>query len=260
MKKRIIITALSVMLASSSIIPAYAAEPLPEVEGIFDLAGALNEWADQYIEECNKISDPKARYKYIVQLVSDNLNTYKTYQPNEEAMLAAWKTDRQVLGSTFTGVIVYLSNQCGLESYITPVYGNAIVVDGRTNYLPCVYIDDVLYLTGTENIEQGYDFDDFVLMPNGKYGVRVTEDPREAYRLGQEQVEHPAEPPKFHTTIDLDKGISVLYDSDGTLIDLLLAGKSTDGNGIDKYYICENATLRAVSLNELLELGYDGPY
>lgn len=260
MKKRIIITALSVMLASSSIIPAYAAEPLPEVERTFDLGGALNEWADKHIEECNKISDPKARYRYIVQLVSDNLNTYKTYQPNEEAMLAAWKTDRQIGISTYVGVVVYLSNQCGLESYITTVYGNAIVVDGRTNYMPCVYIDDVLYLTGIENIEHGDNFDDFVLMPNGTYGVRVTEDPREAYRLGQEQVKHPAEPPKFHTTIDLDKGISVIYDSDNTLIDLLLSGASTDGNGTDKYYICENAALRAVSLNELLELGYDGPY
>ena len=209
MKKRIIITALSVMLASSSIIPAYAAEPLPEVERTFDLGSALNEWADKHIEECNKISDPKARYRYIVQLVSDNLNTYKTYQPNEEAMLAAWKTDRQIGVSTYAGVVVYLSNQCGLESYMTTVYGNAIVVDGRTNFMPCVYIDDVLYLTGIENIEHGDNFDDYVLMPNGKYGVSVTEDPREAYRLEQEQVKHPAEPPKFHTTIDLDKGISL---------------------------------------------------
>lgn len=260
MKKKIIITALSVMLASSSIIPAYAAEPLPVVERISDLDVALREWADKHVDECNGIQDAKERYKYIVQLVSANLNTYKTYQPNEEAMLAAWKTDRQIRASTYTGVVVYLSNQCGLESYITTVYGNAIVVDGRTNYMPCVYIDDVLYLTGIENIEHGDNFDDYVLMPNGKYGVRVTEDPREAYRLGQEQVKHPAEPPKFHTTIDLNKGISVIYDSDGTLIDLVLSGKSTDGNGIDKYYICENATLRAVSLNKLLELGYDGPY
>ena len=169
----------------------------------------------------------------------------------------SWKTDRQIGVSTYAGVVVYLSNQCGLESYITTVYGNAIVVDGRTNYMPCVYIDDVLYLTGIENIEHGDNFDDYVLMPNGKYGVSVTEDPREAYRLEQEQVKHPAEPSKFHTTIDLNKGISVIYDSDGTFIDLVLSGKSTDGNGIDKYYICENATLRAVSLNKLLELGYD---
>lgn len=260
MKKRIIITALSVMLASSSIIPAYAAEPLPVVERTSDLYVALREWADKHVDECNGIQDAKERYKYIVQLVSANLNTYKTYQPNEEAMLSAWEKEHQIGVSDYASIVVYLSGKCNLESYMTTVYGNAIVVDGRTNFMPCVYIDDVLYLTGIENIEHGDNFDDYVLMPNGKYGVSVTEDPREAYRLEQEQVKHPAEPSKFHTTIDLNKGISVIYDSDGTFIDLVLSGKSTDGNGIDKYYICENATLRAVSLNKLLELGYDGPY
>lgn len=260
MKKRIIITALSVMLASSSIIPAYAAEPLPVVERTSDLYVALREWADKHVDECNGIQDAKERYKYIVQLVSANLNTYKTYQPNEEAVLSAWEKEHQIGVSDYASIVVYLSGKCNLESYMTTVYGNAIVVDGRTNFMPCVYIDDVLYLTGIENIEHGDNFDDYVLMPNGKYGVSVTEDPREAYRLEQEQVKHPAEPSKFHTTIDLNKGISVIYDSDGTFIDLVLSGKSTDGNGIDKYYICENATLRAVSLNKLLELGYDGPY
>ena len=260
MKKKIIITALSVMLASSSIIPAYAAEPLPVVERTSDLYVALREWADKHVDECNGIQDAKERYKYIVQLVSANLNTYKTYQPNEEAVLSAWEKEHQIGVSDYASIVVYLSGKCNLESYMTTVYGNAIVVDGRTNFMPCVYIDDVLYLTGIENIEHGDNFDDYVLMPNGKYGVSVTEDPREAYRLEQEQVKHPAEPSKFHTTIDLNKGISVIYDSDGTFIDLVLSGKSTDGNGIDKYYICENATLRAVSLNKLLELGYDGPY
>lgn len=260
MKKRIIITALSVMLASSSIIPAYAAEPLPVVERTSDLYVALREWADKHVDECNEIQDARERYKYIVQLVSANLNTYKTYQPNEEAMLSAWEKEHQIGVSDYASIVVYLSGKCGLESYMTTVYGNAIVVDGRTNFMPCVYIDDVLYLTGIENIEHGDNFDDYVLMPNGKYGVSVTEDPREAYRLEQEQVKQPAEPPKFHTTIDLDKGISVIYDSDNTFIDLVLSGASTDGNGTDKYYICENAALRAVSLNELLELGYDGPY
>lgn len=260
MKKKIIITALSVMLASSSIIPAYAAELLPVVERTSDLYVALREWADKHVDECNGIQDAKERYKYIVQLVSANLNTYKTYQPNEEAVLSAWEKEHQIGVSDYASIVVYLSGKCNLESYMTTVYGNAIVVDGRTNFMPCVYIDDVLYLTGIENIEHGDNFDDYVLMPNGKYGVSVTEDPREAYRLEQEQVKHPAEPSKFHTTIDLNKGISVIYDSDGTFIDLVLSGKSTDGNGIDKYYICENATLRAVSLNKLLELGYDGPY
>ena len=51
---------------------------------------ALREWADKHVDECNEIQDAKERYKYIVQLISANLNTYKTYQPNEEAVLSAW--------------------------------------------------------------------------------------------------------------------------------------------------------------------------
>lgn len=257
MKKKIIITALSVMLASSSIIPAYAAEPLPEVERTFDLGSALNEWADKHIEECNKISDPKERYRYIVQLVSDNLNTYKTYQPNEEAMLAAWKTGRQIGVSTYAGVVVYLSNQCGLESYITTVYGNAIVVDGRTNYMPCVYIDDVLYLTGIENIEHGGNFDDYVLMPNGKYGVYTTDDPREHYRIVSEQGTHPVEPSKFCEFIDPFTGTTVVYDGDGSGV-AIIADLSIykQFNGTDKYYMCENAVLRPVTEEYMLSLGY----
>lgn len=257
MKKRIIITALSVMLASSSIIPVYAAEPLPEVERTFDLGSALNEWADKHVEECNKISDPKERYKYIVQLVSDNLNTYKTYQPNEEAMLAAWETDQQIRTSTYAGVVVYLSNQCGLESYITTVYGNAIVVDGRTNYMPCVYIDDVLYLTGIENIENGDNFEDYVLMPNGKYGVSATDDPREHERRVSEQPTHPVEPSKFGEFIDPFTGTTVVYDSDGSAItikaDLSIFKQF---NGTDKYYVCENAILRPVTEEYMISLGY----
>lgn len=64
MKKKIIITALSVMLASSSIIPAYAALPAnasTDVEagnGFKDTA-AFNYWADQYTDELNKIENPK---------------------------------------------------------------------------------------------------------------------------------------------------------------------------------------------------------
>lgn len=257
MKKKIIITALSLMIASSTIIPAYAAEPLPVVERTSDLYVALRKWADKHVDECNKIQDAKERYKYIVQLVSDNLNTFKIYQPNEEALLSVWETDHQIGISDYASIVVYLSSKCNLESYMTTVYGNDIVVDGRTNYMPCVYLNDVLYLTSIENIERGYDFDDYVLMPNGKYGVSVTEDPREACRLEQEQISTPAEPSKFSEFVDPRIGTTIIYDGDGSALNIICdLSICKQFNGTDRYYVCENATLRSVTEEYMVSLGY----
>lgn len=256
MKKKIIITALSVMLASSSIIPAYAAEPLPEVERTADFGKAMKEWASMHVEECNKIRDAKERYRHIVQLVSSSLNLYETYLVGEDAVLAAYRDEQRIDINYYIDAIVHLSNACGLEAYQVEVYGNSIIANGRTNYMPCVYFDDIPYITGVQNIENGDAIDDYLLMPDGKYGVYMTLAPRKL----QEQQSVPENLLKFHTTIDLDKGITVIYDSDGTFTDLVLSGASTAGNGVDRYYVCENTTLHAVSLDTLLEFGYDGPY
>ena len=72
MKKRIIITALSVMLASSSIIPAYAALPegAPAVDvetaTMDDIRNSAKQWASQYVEELKQIENPKDRYQLVV--------------------------------------------------------------------------------------------------------------------------------------------------------------------------------------------------
>lgn len=78
MKKRIIITALSVMLASSSIIPAYAALPegAPAVDvetaTMDDIRNSAKQWASQYVEELKQIENPKDRYRRMVELVVTN--------------------------------------------------------------------------------------------------------------------------------------------------------------------------------------------
>lgn len=246
------------MIASSTIIPAYAAEPLPVVERTSDLYVALRKWADKHVDECNKIQDAKERYKYIVQLVSNNLNTFKIYQPNEEALLSVWETDHQIGISDYASIVVYLSSKCNLESYMTTVYGNDIVVDGRTNYMPCVYLDDVLYLTSIENIERGDNFDDFVLMPNGKYGVSVTDNPREAYLRSQQQISaSPAEPSKFSEFVDPYTGTTVIYDSDGSAFNIICdLSICKQFNGTDRYYVCENAILSPVTEEYMVSLGY----
>lgn len=78
MKKRIIITALSVMLASSSIIPAYAALPegAPAVDvetaTMDDIRNSAKQWASQYVEELKQIENPKDRYRRMVELAVTN--------------------------------------------------------------------------------------------------------------------------------------------------------------------------------------------
>lgn len=84
MKKRIIITALSVMLASSSIIPAYAALPAgapavnTETATMDDIRNSAKQWASQYVEELKQIQNPKDRYRRMVELAVTNWQSLDT--------------------------------------------------------------------------------------------------------------------------------------------------------------------------------------
>ena len=94
MKKRIIITALSVMLASSSIIPAYAAEPMKwnidpntynakEYGGInWMLAESLAStkvWAEGYREQLAAITADIDKFEAIVKIVCDTITYDESY-------------------------------------------------------------------------------------------------------------------------------------------------------------------------------------
>lgn len=254
MKKRIIITALSIMLASTAVMPAYAAEPLPNVETSFQIGPAVNQWTEQFIDECNAISDPKERYRHIVQLVAANLDQPDSTHYGEEAVLTDY-SNHVVDVNVYVGAIVHLSNKCGLEAYQVEARGNVIIADGKTNFFPCVYFDGTPYLTVIADVEAERTDYDSVLLPNGTYGLNMVGDPRvEAEPWTEEEL-------KYHTTIDLQSGISVIYDSDGTYTDLLFNnGGTAPINATDKYYICEKAALRSITLDELLALGYEGPY
>lgn len=70
MKKRIIITALSVMLASSSIIPAYAAGYGYDTE----FEDIKQSWANQYKDALLSIEGEAARYDFIFKTVTDDFS------------------------------------------------------------------------------------------------------------------------------------------------------------------------------------------
>lgn len=70
MKKRIIITALSIMLASSSIIPAYAAGYGYDTE----FEDIKQSWANQYKDALLSIEGEAARYDFIFKTVTDDFS------------------------------------------------------------------------------------------------------------------------------------------------------------------------------------------
>lgn len=94
MKKKIIITALSVMLASSSIIPAYAAEPMKwnidpntfnaKEYGYPDWASAeslvaTQKWAESYKEQLIELTSDMDKFDAIVKIVCDSITYDETY-------------------------------------------------------------------------------------------------------------------------------------------------------------------------------------
>ena len=94
MKKRIIITALSVMLASSSIIPAYAAEPMkwnidpntynPEDHGginwmLAESLVATEVWAEEHREQLTGLTTDMDKFDAIVKIVCDTITYDETY-------------------------------------------------------------------------------------------------------------------------------------------------------------------------------------
>lgn len=147
MKKRIIITALSVMLASSSIIPAYAALPegAPAVDietgTMQDIYNGLYAWADQYIEELKSIEDIKARYQRMIELCAANWEAVPDGR-NDGLQLAISLHNEGKIGDEGVGYIVeywadktgtpcgkYWANYCGIDMYMP-----YLLIDGERRY------------------------------------------------------------------------------------------------------------------------------
>lgn len=94
MKKKIILTALSVMLASSSIIPAHAAEPMkwnidPNTYNAKEYGGinwmlaeslaATKVWAEGYREQLTVITADRDKFEAIVKIVCDTITYDESY-------------------------------------------------------------------------------------------------------------------------------------------------------------------------------------
>lgn len=247
MKKRIIITALSVMLASSSIIPAYAALPAnasTDVEagnGFKDTA-AFNYWADQYTDELNKIENPKDRYRRIVELVVANWDCVKEMVGGQDAMDAYLRGE--IGGDQAAYLVKRMCDNTGIEAiqgrYLQNGYPNA------TTY---VKIDDTLYCFSWAALELWGMDDTYVFIDHDFNGIDMG---NPFAPIDQETEVAKSTFCKFTDMVDY----VYVHDTDGTIYSVDPAIMSDILFGTAKFYKCVAGKMIAITEEEAVTLGY----
>lgn len=252
MKKRIIITALSIMLASSTVMPAYAA--LPEGAPVIDLEtisdsrkeqAALDIWADQYIDELKKIDNPKDRYKRAIEIVVTNWDPIKDWLGPDEALEAYLRGEIGIDQSAH--IVEYMCKNTGIECM-----GGNYLQDGAIRQAT-VYarIDGVTYCYSWAALELWGMDDKYVFIDHDFNGIHIG-DPFT-----------PVEQPNwtrnstFETISNMYNTIHV-YDADGTLYTAAMNSKMVEECEASGhiYYKCVNNNFIAISEEEALALGY----
>lgn len=250
MKKKIIITALSVMLASSSIIPAYAARPAgaPHVEYGESVTVALYEWADHYIDELKSIEDIKTRYQRMFEII------YKNWESPGEGFY--WNTelvdiynDGKLADESAANLIAYwgvkTETPCGMTTmYVrsdNPVSTPYLDIDGTR-----FFADIPTYVENKQDIQYLYTL-------SGEHGMLPPpEDPAPVTDTsGTWKVVNPS------------IGVKVIYDKDGSWSsERAVFMSSEEFAGLFspdlRFHICENGVLTPITREQALELGYAG--
>lgn len=250
MKKRIVITALSVMLASSSIIPAYAARPAdaPHVEYGESVTVALYEWADHYIDELKSIEDIKTRYQRMFEII------YKNWESPGEGYY--WNTelvdiynDGKLADEGAANTIAYWGVKTGTPCGMTTMYVRSdnplltpyLDIDGTR-----FYADIPTYVENKQDIQYLYTL-------SGEHGMLPPpEDPAPVTDTsGTWKVVNPS------------IGVKVIYDKDGSWSsEKAVFMSSEEFAGLFspdlRFHICENGVLTPITREQALELGYAG--
>lgn len=152
MKKRIIITALSVMLASSSIIPAYAAGSSFDLE----YANVTQDWADQYRDAILAIEGEAARYDFIFKTVTDDFTIkgsglqWVSVEDFEEGRISC---------SQYTECIKLLCDIAGIECYKVDGW-NGSGDDTIPHIWNLVKINNEYYYSDAMHADNNHDYDE----------------------------------------------------------------------------------------------------
>lgn len=250
MKKRIIITALSVMLASSSIIPAYAARPAdaPYVEYGESVFAVLHEWADQYTEELKAIPDVKARYQRMFEIIFENWESPEAGSYYGTAFVDTYN-DGKLPSETMADMVAYWGEKTETPCGMTIMYGQS----GNPLLTPYLDIDGTrVYTNIPAYVANEYDTKYLYTLP-GEYGlVLPPEDPEPVTDTsGTWKVVNPS------------IGVKVIYNKDGSWSSgKAISMSSEEFAGLFspdlRFHICENGVLTPITREQALELGYAG--
>lgn len=247
MKKRIIITALSVMLASSSIIPAYAALPANASTDIGDIEGYIdnsvyNYWADQYTDELNKIPNPKDRYRRIVELVMTNWNPVKEFLSGPQ--LAESYMRGEIGGGQASHMVKRMCDNTGIEAM-----QGGYLQNGYPNETAYVKIDGVVYCYSWAALELWGMDDKYVFIDHNFNGIEIGN----PFAPREQEVEVAKN--TFYKFTDMDNYV-YMHDTDGTLYSVDPSIMASALTGTAKFYKCVGSDLIPISEEEAVSLGY----
>lgn len=247
MKKRIIITALSVMLASSSIIPAYAALPANASTDIGDIEGYIdhsvyNYWADQYTDELNKIPNPKDRYRRIVELVMTNWNPVKEFLSGPQAVESYMRGE--IGGGQASHMVKRMCDNTGIEAM-----QGGYLQNGYPNETAYVKIDGVVYCYSWAALELWGMDDKYVFIDHNFNGIEIGN----PFAPREQEVE--VAKSTFYKFTDMDNYV-YMHDTDGTLYSVDPSIMASALTGTAKFYKCVGSDLIPISEEEAVSLGY----
>lgn len=247
MKKRIIITALSVMLASSSIIPAYAALPANastevSLEDMFSMNRALKAWADLYTEELKQIVSPKDRYRRMCELVVTNWDSATEQVGGQDAIDSYM---RGVIGADqFANIIKRMCDNTGIEGIV-----GGCLVNGCPNTTAYVRIDGTVYTQNWAALELWGMDDRYVFIDHNFNGIEIGN----PFAPREQEVE--VAKSTFYKFTDMVNYV-YMHDTDGTLYSVDPAVMSDTLRGEAKFYKCVAGKLIAITEEEAVSLGY----
>lgn len=260
MKKKIIITALSLMIASSTIIPAYAALPegAPAVDvetgTMEDIRNSIRQWASQYDEELKAIPDIKDRYRRMCELVITDFPTPVDGSYEGLDVIIPMYNEGVPLDNERYAFYHWA------EATGTPCGAERILFNDLFIYFPYIKIDDVKYYS-IMNTLRSYGMDDeYMFVPAGKYGItKITSDEGGIYSKVF------TEPDFVRTGSYRLRKTIVVYDEDRTCRDLLskhMLDTSFDLadyiTGDSNYYRASGGVFTPITREELVALGYQG--
>lgn len=246
-KGNMVILALSVMLASSSIIPTYAALPANastdvEAGNGFKDTEAFNYWADQYTDELNKIENPKDRYRRIVELVVTSWDPVKEMVGGQDAVDAYLRGE--IGGGQASYVVKRMCNNTGIEAM-----QGGYLQNGYPNETAYVKIDGVVYCYSWAALELWGMDDKYVFIDHNFNGIEIGN----PFAPREQEVE--VAESTFYKFTDMDNYV-YMHDTDGTLYSVDPSIMASALTGTAKFYKCVAGKLIAITEEEAVALGY----